>query len=820
MPKRYFIVFVVVAIVTMSGWFVVSAQTWIMSPSPPPDNTTLQTPSAAIGDQLGHNDPHQARLPLFLSPDDTPRFRLYNIRSTFEGGVYYPALYINGHDRIGLSLSADQSYGLRAVTNSNNAAFAGLRATNTGGGPALLATSTSGYGAKLFGGVKAEKGYILGNSLANQLQLSVPGSDSATASLYWGNTMVCDASSPTCGWVPDGARGDGLGNHKATKTLNMNSHQINNVQSSSMLFGSAALMANANAATTTIDAQADDGYGVFAASDGLDANNSTGLYASTTQDAPAISAGSWLGRGLTASSPVQILNDVASGVSAAIQFGEQAFDYLGLTPKSGVASQNLYWGDKLLCDVSKVNCGWSTIVGNASFWLDNAFGINNPNSGVGKVLLGRAASSFDLDVGHGFFTPSSGVGEDGLQYNVTGAPISGIATAAYDAVVRGKLVYAMSDRLRIFDASIPSRTKLLCIAGSPTCSSPLLGATGWGLDLSGSYAYLATSAGLKVMDISKPRNVSFVGSGLAISGISAVDTSPTDVRVRGSYAYVVADTDSHSTSKLLIVNIADPANLQIVRTVSGLQQPRQVLIQGNTLVVVDKDRNSGLTFYSLTDPAYPSFIGRWQPPAGEYVSAAAISGSTIYAAGTRLYAIDLTTFSLLGSSSVAFTTTPSSLVAQSGYVLVGAHINYTFEGSPYTSNVTMYDVNDPAAIRFMNDAVDPFFTNNAASTPSALAMDGSNLFIFDRDPINQNLKVFSFQGARFPATRLTQASVEKLTIAQVAQVGSLTATSASIGTRLNIGGILSVGTQGIILAGTVLDETTLSGLKTKANVTP
>src|SRR3989344_2099515 len=162
MRKIFFLISAVVTATVSGSWFVVSAQTWIMSPSPAPDNTTLQTPSAVTGDQMGRIDPHQALMSLSLSDNDNPKYRLYNIRATSEAGVYYPALIINGQDKVGLSLAADQSYGLRAATYADtDGSKNGFKAVNNGGGPALLATTTvaHGLGAKFFGTTVAEGGY-------------------------------------------------------------------------------------------------------------------------------------------------------------------------------------------------------------------------------------------------------------------------------------------------------------------------------------------------------------------------------------------------------------------------------------------------------------------------------------------------------------------------------------------------------------------------------------------------------------------------------------------------------------------------------------
>ncbi|MFH0873498.1 MAG: hypothetical protein V1846_01510 [Candidatus Komeilibacteria bacterium] len=814
MRKIFFLISLIVTITVVGGWFVVSAQTWTISPSPAPDNTTLSTPSSSSGDQMGYVNPHQAGMPLSLEFSSV-KYRLYNIR----GDSGNPALTINGKNGVGMSLTGELSYGLWTATYSDSNGHSGLKAVNIGGGPALLATTTvaNGLGAKLSGTVVAAKGYILGNSLSNRLSL-VPGNDVSTVKLYWGNKLLCDSSNPTCGWVPTGATGDGLGNHQATATLNMDSKRIYNIGSASTDLGSGALMVSANAATSTIEAIADDGYGVFAYSNGTDPDNSAGLYAYSSASAPAVSGASWLGRGMTVSTPLQILADSAvPAVPPAIQFNEGSYDKLSTSAQTASAVTSLYWGDKLVCDGTKANCGWSTLVGNASYWLDNAWGINNPNLGVGKVLLGRTSASYTLDIGHSFLD------QDTAPYPLLTTPFTDFKTAPNDAVLRGGLLYVVGSassgttrgELRIIDVSNPAKPK--------TVSWTSLGGTvqGWGIALSGSYVYIATrngsNADLTIYDISKPTAPTLVSNSFS-TGSSPTDDFPTDVVVRGRYAYLV------SNNALAVIDIANPSSPQLVTNVGTMSQPRQLILQGNNLIVVDKNRVNGLIFYNIGNPSLPSLNGKWQPPSGEYVSTAAVVGDKVYAAGTRLYIVNLGTRSSAGSSSQTFNSTmvPSSLVAYDGYAFVGAQLDYVWGGDPFTANVIMFDVANPAAPNIINiDAIDPFYqgvVTDPVPITSALVVNGTNFYVFDRRIYPYNLRTFSFQGMRLPSVSLTDAVFDQLSTALSLQAHSLTANSLQIGLTAQISGTITTGNQGVVLGGTVLDQTTLNGLRTKAGL--
>ncbi len=780
MRRFVILIFFTVLITSIGGWFAVSAQTWLMSPSPPPDNTTIRPISGGSGDNLGLTDPHTATEALHLSATTNPGFRLYGIGGTFAQGALQVA-----SDKIGVSLGAVNNFALKAVSTANDASFAGLYAEQTEGYPALVASSAANISAQLFGLTYVSTGLIMGNNPANILSLTAQTAD-AENKLYWGNRLLCNPKLPNCGWIVSGASGDGLGNHIATQTLNMNGKSIYNIGSASANSSDAAIVAVGTLASTTIDSSSTGFHGIFAES--LSADSATaGLYATSTGSGPALYGTSVSGRGGRSSGPLELLNYSLGAVNVPlqIQLGPAGNDRLNVAALAGAPTSNLYWGDKLLCDVSDINkpCGWAQGSGTPGFWLDNPKGIHYPADPAGAdatkgVLIGRAVDATvatKLDIGHSYLA-----GEPSSRYNLAALPLG---SAAQDVVLGGSRAYvATANGLVIVDVTRPI---LPVVLGSVSG----LGSV-WGLVVSGRYAYLATSAGLKVIDIIDSRNPILKGS-LAIANISSVPYA-TDIKVSGHYAFVSYDLTSN-TGGLQVIDITDP-NLPILKktVVTNIIDPRNIAINGNDLALVDEF--TGLKVYHISDlitqanPApYISTLAT--------LSGVAIRGNYIFGVGDTLYIFDRANGAEVGRYGDDFQA--YGIQAADDYVYVLGDKLRIFN----TDNVGL---------------ISEVANNNpyTASGMGRLAVAGRFIYLADR---SAQFSVKNNQGLQASVAFANSGTFDAMSVLSNMGIGgNITAQSLVVGTLgMNVNGTISLSSSGLQLQDVILDKTALDKLFVK-----
>jgi hypothetical protein len=113
------------------------------------------------------------------------------------------------------------------------------------------------------------------------------------------------------------------------------------------------------------------------------------------------------------------------------------------------------------------------------------------------------------------------------------------------------------------------------------------------LYVSGSYAYVAGTSGLHVIDISDPQNptiVGFVGTHWAA-----------DVHISGSYAYVADNING-----LRVIDISDPQNPIIVGSVDTPGNATEVYVSGSYAYVADW--HMGLHVIDISDPQNPTIV--------------------------------------------------------------------------------------------------------------------------------------------------------------------------------------------------------------------
>lgn len=787
---RRFIALLFFSIVVTSGggWLYVSAQTWIMAPSPPPDNTTVQTIQSGVGDNLGLDNPHEASKALRLSPDANPGYRIYGIADD----VANPALQVSS-DKIGVSLGAADNFALKSVTLSNDSAYSGLHAINGQGYPSLIASSASHLSAQLFGLTNVSSGLIFGNNTNNLLSPNAQ-TNSAENNLYWGSNLLCDVTLPNCGWILAGAAGDGLGNHIATQTLNMNGKSIFNIRSNSTNGADAAIIANGTLASTTISAISADQHGIFAQST-AGASSNAGLYATSTKTGLALLGASALGNGARSYGPLELMDySGSSSVKGQIQFGPDSKNNLNVAALTGTPTSNLYWGDALLCDATKVNCGWAQGSGTPGKWEDNAKGIHYPAdpNGVDStkgVLIGRSADgsvATKLDIGHSFVS-----GEPSSRYNLADInPTSGTVNAV---VVRDTTAYvATTNSLQIYN---------IAITGAPVSIGRVaLPNPTWGLTVSGHYAYLATTVGLRVVDVSNPSLPVVVGSSApALAGVSA-SLYATDVQVSGHYAILLYDLTAGGGG-LQVIDITKPSAPVVKKTMNSatdLDQPRGLSIAGNDVAIADTIK--GLKVFNLSDlldPSQPSPTPRLSAPST--LSSVVIRGSYIYGAGDSLYVFNLSNGIVAGRFSDDFNTPAYGVQVVDDYAYV------------VSDGLQIFNVNNSSSIFKVNEAINPYDVGDAGK----LAIAGRWLYVADRS--NNRLSIRNNQGLQVSSAVATAGSFDYLSVLGNMDIaGNVTAKSIGAGSRgLTVMGSISLTASGLQLQDLVLDKTALDKIFTK-----
>ncbi len=232
---------------------------------------------------------------------------------------------------------------------------------------------------------------------------------------------------------------------------------------------------------------------------------------------------------------------------------------------------------------------------------------------------------------------------------------------AGDVAVSGSYAYLGAQELSVIDISDPTDPRQVAAITDD-------GASTGGIELSGDYAYLARDvAGLTITDISNP----FAPEDLAILPQEDLGRAR-DVAVSGDYAYV-AGTDG-----LKVIDVSDPAAPTIVGNLPAGPAPSvavsgRYLFGGNysgELVVVDvldpgapvqvgscatartvvqialsgdyayaATEGGGLRIFDISDPSNPTEVASWDPL--ESVRGVTVVGDRAYVAAGGLHVLDI-----------------------------------------------------------------------------------------------------------------------------------------------------------------------------------
>ncbi|MGC9602818.1 MAG: hypothetical protein ABSE76_03750, partial [Minisyncoccia bacterium] len=348
-----------------------------------------------------------------------------------------------------------------------------------------------------------------------------------------------------------------------------------------------------------------------------------------------------------------------------------------------------------------------------------------------------------------------------------------------------------------------------------------------GTYVSGNYAYVADyEGGLKIFDISNPKNPVFVGqnntyvgspfaravvvagryayvadehAGLVIFDVSnssaptwlstyAVTGTSYSVALSGTYAYL-DDFNSHATRVIDVSNPAAPALAGSLTVASS--HPIGLAISGKYLYIADF--TPAVYVADISNPASPTLVGTYSG-----VGTSVSSPTALYASGKYVYVADQDTGLYTLDVSNPANPTRVAIYPPNG---VGHYIGVQVAGT----NIYVADHNGNTLVLDISTSTTPSLVGSIASagTPNGIFVAGKYAYVADND---QGLDVVDINGLTTPA----------------ANIGSLAAGSVNISDGLNVGGDaylgggLDVGVGGIFTRGgfAALGSTTLGATLT------
>jgi len=149
----------------------------------------------------------------------------------------------------------------------------------------------------------------------------------------------------------------------------------------------------------------------------------------------------------------------------------------------------------------------------------------------------------------------------------------------------------------------------------------LLGESVYDVARAGSFAYLADSLGLTVVDVSDPANPVRTGGFLLPEGA-------TRIVVAGNVAYLRNEYSLDYENQVWVVSILEPDHPVLVGSISAPAEITDVAVAGNMAYLAVQEE--GIEIVDTGDPAHPRLVGTYSPQ-GEAMSLA-ISGKLLYIA--------------------------------------------------------------------------------------------------------------------------------------------------------------------------------------------
>ncbi len=497
-----------------------------------------------------------------------------------------------------------------------------------------------------------------------------------------------------------------------------------------------------------------------------------------------INAWSIAGPGARLFGKTQLMTDPDVRVTGQLVLGAEN-NRLATERSTSSADFNLYWGDKLLCDTTKLNCGWATSGGVISSLWD---AVGNDAQTDMLVTLGhpQAVARQKLDL-----IPTTTV-----ITTVNSRPIVNPGGITSDGS-RLYTTYSQSGpgNLTIYDLSDPEA--LTPVNASP---KPLASVPNQELKVAGHYAFVGNgNNGFQVVDVN---NLTLPVKNVTLPS----DNTPVDgLYISGTYLYVVTGQGFY------IMDIHDPLNPSVVGTlaISGAD----VYVQGSYAYLA---RNTaGLRIVDVSNPAAPVSVGTYDPGNDKAIKVT-VRGTVAYLifnnnsfASTSVYAVDV--------SDVA---NPTLINKSSSIVTDGADLqiagNYAYVSGTGATNTTftIFDIGAPQAsiptvLSYHLDLLSYYDLQN-------FEINGNYIYGFGWRSPSSYLKVIKMPSANLQTTTLGLATLDSLLTAGIYTAGNLyTASGLFIGGNLTINNGPLISTSGSIQIGnTILTKNLLNQLKT------
>ena len=306
--------------------------------------------------------------------------------------------------------------------------------------------------------------------------------------------------------------------------------------------------------------------------------------------------------------------------------------------------------------------------------------ISNPNSPTKVGTYTAPSSTYGISVsGNRAYLTTSANGLQVLDISNPSSPtLLGSfdnATLGYDIKVKGNYAYVADygGNLKVFNVSNPASISQI--------GSLAIGQYSNGMELNGDFAFVGNLyEGIKIIDVSNPASPT-LSSTIAMPG-----SYSTSVAVAGNYAYVP------STTGLKIFDISNLSAPTLVGSSSSIQLQGRVALSGSTLYgMAYTGGNMNLLSFNVSDPTNPSLVSS-QRITGNSGPDIRTSGNYLYVGaqsdGLKIFqsGIDLSTASSSSNSIGAIDNALSTV--NSTRSTIGSYINRLNYAADNATNIS------------------------------------------------------------------------------------------------------------------------------------
>jgi type II secretory pathway pseudopilin PulG len=249
----------------------------------------------------------------------------------------------------------------------------------------------------------------------------------------------------------------------------------------------------------------------------------------------------------------------------------------------------------------------------------------------GYTYIGSESNSAEVSVlgvtAGGWGTPTL-VGSADKAGNHDGEEIVVVGNRTYLATTNTN----SGNELFVYDTTTPSTPVLL--------GSFNVGATVFGMDVVGNYAYLATSDNsreLDIIDVSTPSSMSRIGSYNASGGrnMLAVD-------VVGTVAFL--GRDQSNQDEIWAIDVSTPSSPSLLDSLSYSSDINDVVVSGNYLYAATDNNSAEMAVFDISNPSAISYVTGVNSGGNNNAETIAITGSLVAlgeAGGNELVLIDV-----------------------------------------------------------------------------------------------------------------------------------------------------------------------------------